>query len=39
MLELIIEMGKAEVASDMFTELAESQLALIGGGTGTPALE
>ena len=39
MFELNIEIGQKEAAAEPFTQLAELQLALIGGGTGTPALE
>ena len=39
MFELNVEIAHAEVAADQLTELAELQLALVGGGVGTPALE
>ena len=39
MFELDIEVTRTNTSEEQFNELVELQLALIGGGTGTPALE
>ena len=39
MLELNEELLQTEFPADKLSELAEVQLALVGGGCGTPALE